>query len=82
MVDKVLCEKILKTILSCWAISIPLRTAVAYVRGEVYIPIPQDLIIDWIPLLIFGVWMFAGGIRDCYKTFKVADTPRLKPRSP
>lgn len=62
---------VLKTVLSCWAISIPLRMIVAYVEGEVYVPILLDVAVDWTPLLVFGLWMFAEGVRGYYRFFKV-----------
>jgi hypothetical protein len=64
-------KTILKTILSCWAISIPLKMFTAYVNGWIYHPITVDLAFDWTPLLAFGLWMFYEGVREYYSSSKL-----------
>jgi hypothetical protein len=71
MGDSMLWRNVLKTVLSCWAISIPLRMIAAYVEGGVYVPVLFDVAVDWTPLLVFGLWMFAEGVRGYYRSFKV-----------
>jgi hypothetical protein len=66
-----LLKYVLKTVLSCWAISIPLRMIAAYVEEGIYVPVLLDVAVDWTPLLVFGLWMFAEGVRGYYRSFKV-----------